>query len=55
MEFCEHGDLSQYLDDRGALPETTAQSIIHQVLEGLVSMHKNNYAHRDLKPLVPRP
>ncbi|KAG4274828.1 CAMK protein kinase [Fusarium proliferatum] len=52
MEFCEHGDLSQYLDDRGALPEATAQSIIHQVLEGLVSMHKNNYAHRDLKPLI---
>ncbi|CAH0047719.1 unnamed protein product [Clonostachys solani] len=48
MEYLPHGDLSRYL--KNPLPEAETSLIILQVLEGLEFMHKNKFAHRDLKP-----
>ncbi|CAI6082494.1 unnamed protein product [Clonostachys chloroleuca] len=48
MEYLPRGDLSRYLENR--LPEAEASLVILQVLEGLDFMHRNKFAHRDLKP-----
>ncbi|CAG9949061.1 unnamed protein product, partial [Clonostachys rosea f. rosea IK726] len=48
MEYLPRGDLSRYLKNR--LPEAEASLVILQVLEGLEFMHRNKFAHRDLKP-----
>ncbi|CAH0018992.1 unnamed protein product, partial [Clonostachys rhizophaga] len=50
MEYLPRGDLSRYLENR--LPEAEASLVILQVLEGIEFMHRNKFAHRDLKPNV---
>ena len=50
MEYIPCGDLQKYMTK--PLPETEAQQITFQVLEGLALMHENGFAHRDLKPAV---
>ncbi|KAK5635897.1 hypothetical protein RRF57_011609 [Xylaria bambusicola] len=50
MEYCQHGDLRQFVKDNGAIIEADVQKITDQVLQGLMLMHENNFAHRDLKP-----
>ena len=57
MEYCELGDLKSYLSDRqkceaGRLPEDQVQEIAFQVLKALSLMHRERFAHRDLKPAV---
>ena len=52
MEYCELGDLQGYLSRTSPLPETQAQEITYQMLEGIRYMHENEFAHRDLKPGV---
>ena len=52
MEYFKHGDLQHYLYSAPPLPESDAQQITFQVLEGLYFMHENGYSHRDLKPGV---
>ena len=52
MEYLIHGDLHHYLRDEPALPELDAQQIAVQICEGLLMMHENGFAHRDLKPGV---
>ena len=52
MEYLELGDLLDYMEDRPRLPESEAQEIAFQILEGLEMMHRNEFAHRDLKPKV---
>lgn len=52
MEYFKHSDLDQYLYSEPPLPESDAQQITFQVLEGLYFMHENSYSHRDLKPGV---
>jgi len=52
MEYCELGDLQSYLSSAPPLPETQAQEITYQMLEGVRYMHENEFAHRDLKPGV---
>lgn len=52
MEYCELGDLQSYLSSVPPLPETQAQEIAFQALEGVRYMHDNEFAHRDLKPAV---
>ncbi|KAH8737297.1 kinase-like domain-containing protein [Ilyonectria robusta] len=49
MEYLEHGDLNGYLYQ--PLPEDQVKTIVLQLVEGLVHMHDNGFAHRDLKPL----
>jgi serine/threonine protein kinase len=52
MEYCKHLDLGRYLKLQGTLSEENGQVIAQQILQGLVRMHKNGIAHRDLKPAV---
>lgn len=50
MEYFPLGDLQRYLTR--PLPESEAQQITFQILEGVRFMHESHYAHRDLKPAV---
>ena len=62
MEFCIGDNLQIWLDERRRvtkdLPDDVAQvenrakafRIFRQMLEGVISMHKNKIVHRDLKP-----
>lgn len=52
MELIDHGDLGNYLLQRGPRPENEARDIAHQVLSGLKVMHDYGITHRDLKPAV---
>ncbi|KAF2201603.1 cyclin-dependent protein kinase-like protein Ssn3 [Delitschia confertaspora ATCC 74209] len=54
FEYAEH-DLLQIIhhhnsNQRGAIPARTVKSIMHQLLQGLVYLHKSWVLHRDLKP-----
>jgi serine/threonine protein kinase len=55
MEYLLHGDLQHYLSPAPPLPESEAQQITFQILEGLFFLHDNGFAHRDLKPGVRSP
>ena len=56
MEYFPHGTLHDYLKAVGSpMPEKEAREVTVQLLEGLVFMHAQNYAHRDLKPSVSIP
>ncbi|KAH8656798.1 kinase-like domain-containing protein [Ilyonectria robusta] len=50
MEYFPTGDLQTYLCDHPALPEDDSRQITSQVLRGLVIMHGEGFAHRDIKP-----
>ena len=50
MEYVPLGDLEPYLKE--PLPQSQARIIARQLLQGLVFMHENKFAHRDLKPGV---
>ncbi|KAL5119916.1 cyclin-dependent protein kinase [Pleosporales sp. CAS-2024a] len=54
FEYAEH-DLLQIIHhhnqpQRQAIPARTIKSILHQLLQGLVYLHRNWVMHRDLKP-----
>ncbi|KAF2502454.1 kinase-like protein [Lophium mytilinum] len=54
FEYAEH-DLLQIIHHhnqptRRAIPARTLRSILHQLLQGLLYLHKNWVMHRDLKP-----
>lgn len=49
MEFCEGGDLNQYILSRRPDPQTN-RSFMCQMTSALAFLHKNNIVHRDLKP-----
>ncbi|KAL9626773.1 MAG: hypothetical protein Q9164_007797 [Protoblastenia rupestris] len=48
MEYLPKGDLHKCLNS--PLPEKQGQSIVYQLLEGLIFMHDHGFTHRDLKP-----
>ncbi|EAS06228.2 Serine/Threonine kinase domain protein (macronuclear) [Tetrahymena thermophila SB210] len=50
LEFCEGGDLSQYVKKNGPLPEQKAIGFLMQILAGFRVLHQNSIIHRDLKP-----
>ncbi len=52
MEYYPQGNLYTYLREHPPLPEEDAQQVISQVLQGLATMHKLNFVHRDIKPQV---
>uniref|UniRef100_A0A3B3VAN5 Serine/threonine kinase 35 n=1 Tax=Poecilia latipinna TaxID=48699 RepID=A0A3B3VAN5_9TELE len=49
MEFCEGGDLNQYILSRRPDPQTNS-SFMLQLTSAIAFLHKNNIVHRDLKP-----
>ncbi|XP_061591592.1 serine/threonine-protein kinase 35 [Cololabis saira] len=49
MEFCEGGDLNQYILSRRPDPQTN-KSFMRQLTSAIAFLHKNNIVHRDLKP-----
>ena len=53
MEYIIHGNLRNYLEIER--PESEAKSIARQLLEGLLVIHQEGFAHRDLKPEVRSP
>lgn len=55
MEYFPLGDLREYLLNSSSLPEPEAQQVVFQLTEGLVLLHENGFAHRDLKPGVSVP
>ena len=50
MEFCQGGELFQYIVDKGKLTEDEAKPILDQILEGIKYIHKMGVVHRDIKP-----
>jgi serine/threonine protein kinase len=56
-EYCEFGDLREYLSDaqrcpNGRMPESEAQEVASQVLGGLTLMHREQFSHGDVKPAI---
>ncbi|CAK7319925.1 serine/threonine-protein kinase 35 [Vulpes vulpes] len=49
MEFCEGGDLNQYVLSRRPDPATN-KSFMLQLTSAIAFLHKNHIVHRDLKP-----
>ncbi|XP_006881452.1 PREDICTED: serine/threonine-protein kinase 35 isoform X2 [Elephantulus edwardii] len=49
MEFCEGGDLNQYVLSRRPNPATN-KSFMLQLTSAIAFLHKNHIVHRDLKP-----
>uniref|UniRef100_A0A673J9K2 Serine/threonine kinase 35 n=1 Tax=Sinocyclocheilus rhinocerous TaxID=307959 RepID=A0A673J9K2_9TELE len=49
MEFCDGGDLNQYILSRRPDPWTN-RSFMKQMTSAVAFLHKNNIIHRDLKP-----
>ena len=53
MEYISHGNLRNYLEVERT--ESEAKAVTRQLLEGLVIIHQEGFAHRDLKPDVGLP
>lgn len=52
MEHFPAGDLQTYIDKHPRLPEDQCGCITSQILTGLHLMHREGFAHRDIKPSV---
>ena len=49
MELAERGDLSDFIDQNGKLPEGLAKSLFKGLITGLKNCHENNIVHGDIK------
>ena len=50
MEYCQKGELFDYIVDKKKLSEEEASIFFYQLINGVSYMHKKGIAHRDLKP-----
>ncbi|KAM7539970.1 hypothetical protein Aperf_G00000045221 [Anoplocephala perfoliata] len=50
MEFCNGGDLSDYLHRKKTLPEETIRHFLIQIGSAMDAMNRKAIVHRDLKP-----
>jgi len=50
MEYCQKGELFDYIVDKKKLSEDEASIFFYQLINGVSYMHKKGIAHRDLKP-----
>ena len=49
MEYCEGGDIMNYIISRGKLSENESLKFFHQLINALFYLHSQNIAHRDIK------
>ncbi|CAD8140140.1 unnamed protein product [Paramecium pentaurelia] len=49
-EFCDSGDLNNYIKKKGRIDESEAIRILKAVVSALNEMNKKGYIHRDIKP-----
>lgn len=49
-EFCQGGELFDYIIDKGIFSEKEACGFMKQILSGICYSHENKVVHRDLKP-----
>ena len=50
FEYCREGNLAEYIESKGPIPENEAVQIIMQILLTLDILHIKGIIHRDLKP-----
>ncbi len=50
MEYCPHGDLSTYIQQKKKLSEPAVVDIMTQIINGYNYLAKQGILHRDLKP-----
>ena len=50
MEYCENGELFNYIVDKQKLDEDESAYFFYQLINGLNYIHHKNIVHRDLKP-----
>jgi len=50
MEYCNGGDLADYLQTRQTLSEDTIAIFFRQIAAAIRACHEHNVVHRDLKP-----
>ncbi|XP_034536119.1 testis-specific serine/threonine-protein kinase 6 [Notolabrus celidotus] len=49
MELCAKGNLLDYINDQGTLPEPSCFRLFTQLCKAIKYLHKSNVAHRDIK------
>ena len=50
MEYCNGGDLADYLQNKGMLKEDTIRVFFQQIASAMTALHSKGIVHRDLKP-----
>uniref|UniRef100_A0A8B9JU69 non-specific serine/threonine protein kinase n=1 Tax=Astyanax mexicanus TaxID=7994 RepID=A0A8B9JU69_ASTMX len=50
MEYCNGGDLAEYLHSKGSLSEDTIRSFLQQIAAAMSVLRSKGIIHRDLKP-----
>ncbi|XP_063752799.1 serine/threonine-protein kinase ULK1a isoform X2 [Eleginops maclovinus] len=50
MEYCNGGDLAEYLHSKGTLSEDTIRVFLHQIGQAMKVLQSKGILHRDLKP-----
>ncbi|KAB5567842.1 hypothetical protein PHYPO_G00237480 [Pangasianodon hypophthalmus] len=50
MEYCNGGDLAEYLHSKGSLSEDTIRSFLQQIAGAMSVLRSKGIIHRDLKP-----